>query len=195
MADTQAVVKLRNQTGAGMQDCKKALDEANGDYEKAIDVLRQKGELKAAKKIEERVAKEGIVYAYIHSNNKTGAMISLACETDFVARTEDFKNLAHEIALQVVAMMPDYLNPEEIPTDIIDREKNVYTEQLKGEGKPENIIEKIMTGKLEKFYADICLLKQQYIKDDSITIEELINQFIAKTGEKVQVTRFVRFQI
>lgn len=195
MADTQAVVKLRNQTGAGMQDCKKALDEANGDYEKAIDVLRQKGELKAAKKIEEREAKEGIVYAYIHSNNKTGAMISLACETDFVARTDDFKNLAHEIALQVVAMMPDYLNSEEIPADIIDREKNVYTEQLKGEGKPANIIEKIMTGKLEKFYADVCLLKQQYIKDDSITIEELINQFIAKTGEKVQITRFVRFQI
>ncbi|KKR07517.1 MAG: Elongation factor Ts [Parcubacteria group bacterium GW2011_GWC2_39_14] len=195
MADTQAVVKLRNQTGAGMQDCKKALDEANGDYEKAIDVLRQKGELKAAKKIEERVAKEGIVYSYIHSNNKTGAMIALACETDFVARTEDFKNLAHEISLQVVAMMPDYLNPEDVPADIIEREKNVYMEQLKGEGKPANIIEKIMTGKLEKFYADVCLVKQQYIKDDSITIEGLINQFIAKTGEKVQITRFVRFQI
>jgi len=195
MSDTQDVVKLRNQTGAGMMDCKKALDEANGDYEKAIDILRQKGELKAAKKIEERTANEGLVYSYIHSNNKAGAMIALACETDFVARTDDFKNLAHEICLQVVAMMPDYLNPEEVPAEVLEREKSVYAEQLKGEGKPENMIEKIMTGKLDKFYSEVCLLKQVYIKDDTITIEGLINQFIAKIGEKVQVTRFVRFQI
>lgn len=195
MSDTQTIIKLRNQTGAGMQDCKKALDEAGDNYEKAIDILRQKGELKAAKKIEERTAKDGLVYSYIHSNNKAGAMIALACETDFVARTEDFKNLAHEIALQVVAMMPDYLSPEEIPAEVLEREKNVYTEQLKDEGKPANIIEKIMTGKLDKFYSDVCLVKQPYIKDDSITIEGLINQYIAKTGEKIQVMRFVRFQI
>jgi elongation factor Ts len=195
MADTQTVVKLRNQTGAGMMDCKKALDEANGDYDKAVDILRQKGELKAAKKIEERTATEGIVYSYIHSNNKAGAMIALACETDFVARTEDFKNLAHEIAMQVVAMMPDYLNPEEVPVDVLEHEKSIYAEQLKNEGKPENIIEKIMSGKLEKFYAETCLVKQPYIKDDAITIEELINQYIAKTGEKIQISRFVRFQI
>jgi len=195
MADTQIVVKLRNQTGAGMMDCKKALDEANGDYDKAIDILRQKGELKAAKKIEERTAKEGIVYSYIHSNNKAGAMVALACETDFVARTEDFKNLAHEIAMQVVAMMPDYLKPEDVPADVLDHEKGIYAEQLKNEGKPENIIEKIMSGKLEKFYAEVCLLKQPYIKDDAVTIEELISQYIAKTGEKIEIARFVRFQI
>lgn len=195
MSDTQIVVQLRNQTGAGMMDCKKALDEAGNDYEKAIDILRQKGEIKAAKKIEEREAKEGIVYAYIHSNNKSGAMVALACETDFVARTEDFKGLAHEIALQVVAMMPEYLAPENVPADVLEREKNVYREQLKEEGKPEAMFEKIMVGKLEKYYADVCLLKQTYIKDDAITIEELVNQYIAKTGEKIQIARFVRFQI
>jgi elongation factor Ts len=195
MSETQTIVKLRNQTGAGMMDCKKALDESKGDYDKAIDILREKGEIKAAKKIEERDAKEGIVYSYIHSNSKAGAMIALACETDFVARTEDFKNLAHEITLQIVAMMPDYLNPTDIPEAVLTRETNVYKEQLKNEGKPENIVEKILAGKVEKFYSDVCLMKQAYIKDDSVTIEEMINQYIAKTGEKIQITRFVRFQI
>jgi len=195
MSETQTIVQLRNQTGAGMMDCKKALDEAQGDYNKAIDILRQKGELKAAKKLEERTASEGIVYSYIHSNNKAGAMVALACETDFVARTEDFKNLAHEIAMQVVAMMPDYLKPEDVPADVLEHEKEIYTEQLKNEGKPENIIEKIMSGKLDKFYSEVCLLKQPFIKDDTITVEALINQYIAKTGEKIEVNRFVRFQI
>ena len=140
MSDTQPVVKLSEFTGAGMVDCKKALDEANGDFDKAVEILRKKGEAKATKKMAERQTKEGIVYSYVHSNNKTGAMIELLCETDFVSRTDDFKNLAHDLAMQIVAMSPDYLSPEQVPQELIDREKDIYSEQLKNEGKPANII-------------------------------------------------------
>ncbi|MEK7158984.1 MAG: translation elongation factor Ts [Patescibacteria group bacterium] len=195
MSDTQPVVKLREFTGAGMVDCKKALDEANGDFDKAVEILRKKGEAKATKKMAERQTKEGIVYSYVHSNNKTGAMIELLCETDFVSRTDDFKNLAHDLAMQIVAMSPDYLSPEQVPQELIDREKDIYSEQLKNEGKPANIIEKIMQGKLDKFFEEICLLKQLFIKDDKIKVEDLIKQMIAKTGEKIEIGRFSRFQI
>lgn len=195
MSDTQTIIKLRDLTGAGMLDCKKAIDEAGDDFGKAIEILRKKGEAKATKKIAEREAKEGIVYSYIHSNNKTGSMIELFCETDFVARTDDFKSLAHDLAMQIVAMAPDYLKPEDVPAEILEKEKEVYREQLKNEGKPENIIDKVMAGKLEKFYLEVCLLKQPFIKDDKVTVEELIKQVIAKTGEKIEIGRFVRFQI
>lgn len=178
-----------------MVDCKKALDEADGDFDKAVEILRKKGEAKATKKMTERQTKEGIVYSYIHSNNKTGALLELLCETDFVSRTDDFKNLAHDLAMQIVAMSPDYLSPEQVPQDLIEHEKEIYSEQLKNEGKPANIIEKIMQGKLDKFFEEICLLKQPFIKDDKIKVEDLIKQMIAKTGEKIELGRFVRFQI
>lgn len=176
-------------------DCKKALDEAGDDYEKAIDVLRKKGEAKAAKKVAERDAKEGIVYSYIHSNSKSGAMLELFCETDFVAKTDDFKNLAHELALQIVAMSPDYLKPEDVPADVLEKEKDIYQVQLKNEGKPDEIIEKIMKGKIDKYYEEVCLLNQPFVKDDKVKVGELVTQMIAKTGEKIEVGRFARYQI
>ncbi|MBT5503826.1 translation elongation factor Ts [Candidatus Falkowbacteria bacterium] len=195
MSDVQTITKLRAQTGAGMLDCKKALDEVNGDYDKAVDVLRKKGEAKAAKKIAERQAKEGIVYSYIHSNNKTGTIVELFCETDFVAKTDDFKSLAHDIALQIVAMSPEYVTPEQIPAEALEREKSIYREQLKNEGKPDEMIEKILEGKMNKYYEEVCLMKQLFIKDDKVTIEGLINQIIAKTGEKIEIGNFARYQI
>ncbi|MBU1132534.1 translation elongation factor Ts [Patescibacteria group bacterium] len=195
MSDIQTITKLRESTGAGMMDCKKALDEANNDINAAVEILRKKGEAKAAKKIEERQAKEGIVYSYVHSNNKTGAMLELFCETDFVARTDDFKNLAHDLAMQIVAMSPEYLNREQLPAEVLEKEKEVYREQLKNEGKPEEMIEKIIPGKLNKFFEDVCLSEQLFIKDDKVKINELINRIIAKTGEKIEIGRFVRFQI
>ena len=195
MADAKTIAKLRNQTGAGMMDCKKALDEAGDDYDKAIDVLRKKGEAKASKKMAEREAKEGIVYSYIHSSNKSGAMVELFCETDFVARTDDFKSLAHDIAMQIVAMSPDYLKPEDVPSEVIEKEKEIYREQLKKEGKPEEMVEKILLGKLDKFYQEVCLLKQSFIKEDKLSVEDMIKQVIAKTGEKIEIGNFANFQI
>lgn len=195
MSDAQTIAKLRNQTGAGMLDCKKALDEAGDNYDKALELLRKSGEAKATKKMAERQAHEGIVYSYIHSNQQTGAMLELFCETDFVARTDDFKNLAHDLALQIVAMSPDYLSPEQVPVAVIEKEKEIYREQLKKEGKPEEIVEKILIGKLDKFYSENCLLKQYFIKDDKVKIEDHIKAVIAKTGEKMEVGHFVRFQI
>lgn len=195
MNDSQNIIKLREATGAGMVDCKKALDEAAGDFEKAIEILRKKGEAKATKKMAERQTKEGIVYSYIHTDSKTGAMLELFCETDFVARTDDFKNLARELALQIAAMAPEYLSPEQVPPLVVDKEKEVYREQLRAEGKPDNMMDKIVEGKLNKFFEDVCLLCQQYIKDDKIRVGDLIKQLIAKTGEKIEVGKFVRFQI
>ncbi|MBT5337822.1 elongation factor Ts, partial [Candidatus Falkowbacteria bacterium] len=160
-----------------------------------VDVLRKKGEAKAAKKIAERQAKEGIVYSYIHSNNKTGTIVELFCETDFVAKTDDFKSLAHDIALQIVAMSPEYVTPEQIPAEALEREKSIYREQLKNEGKPDEMIEKILEGKMNKYYEEVCLMKQLFIKDDKVTIEGLINQIIAKTGEKIEIGNFARYQI
>jgi len=195
MADLQTVTKLRAQTGAGMVDCKKALDESNGGYEKAIEILRKKGEAKATKKMNERQTKEGIVYSYIHSNGKVGVLLEFFCETDFVARTDDFKALAHDIAMQIVAMSPDYLSPEQVPAAVLEKEKEVYREQLKAEGKPEAMMEKILEGKLAKFYEENCLLNQTFIKDDKVKVGELIKQMIAKTGEKIEIGKYARFQI
>jgi len=189
------VTKLRAQTGAGMVDCKKALDESNGDYEKAIEILRKKGEAKATKKMAERQTKEGIVYSYIHSNAKAGVLLELFCETDFVARTDDFKALAHDLAMQIVAMSPEYLSPEQVPAEVLEKEKEVYREQLKSEGKPEAMMEKILEGKLAKFYEENCLLNQAFIKEDKLKVGELIKQMIAKTGEKIEIGKYARFQI
>ena len=193
--DTKTLLNLRETTGAGMSDCKAALDESNGDIDKAIEILRKKGALKAAKKSAERTASQGIVESYIHGNGSVGVLVKLLCETDFVARTDDFKNLAHDICMQIAAANPSYLKPEDVPTTELDKEKEIYAEQLKAEGKPENVMEKILEGKVQKYYEQVCLLKQPFIKDDKITIEKLIEQSIAKIGEKIEIAAFIRYQI
>lgn len=193
--DAKQVVELRKMTNAGILECKAALEEAQGDMEKAKDILRKKGAIKAAKKSAEREAKEGIVFAYVHSNRKIGAMLEISCESDFVGKNEEFNNLAHDICMQIVAMNPLYVKPEDIPADVLAKEKEIYRAQLMNEGKNENIIDKILEGKLHKYYEDVCVLKQKFIKNDDITIEELIVQKIAILGEKIELKRFVRFEI
>jgi elongation factor Ts len=193
--DPKLVVQLRERTGAGIVECKNALDEANGDIEKAIEVLRKKGEIKAAKKSAERTAKEGLVHAYVHANGKVGAMVEISCETDFVARTEEFQALVHDIAMQVAATNPLYVKPEDVSEEVVAKEKQMYLEEIQGQEKPPAVVEKILEGKLEKYFEDICLNKQPFVKDEDITIEELVNQKIAKIGEKIEIKRFVRFQI
>ena len=193
--DTQAITKLRQATGAGIVDVKKALEEANGDEQKAVEILRKKGASKAAKKLAERTTGEGLVHSYIHSNGKVGTLIQIQCETDFVARNADFQTLAHDIALHIAAAHPLYIKPEDVPAAELEKEKEIYREQLKVENKPAQMIEKILEGKIEKYYADVCLLKQTFVKDDSLTIEKLIESAIAKLGEKIEVVKFSRFQI
>jgi elongation factor Ts len=195
MVDLQQVAKLRQQTGCGINDCRNALEEAGGDIEKAIDILRKKGELKAAKKTAERETKEGIVYAYIHPNKKVGAMIELDCETDFVARNEEFQQLAKDLAMQIAATNPLYLKPEDVPEEVLNKEKEIYKEQLLAELKSADIMDKIVEGKLAKYYEEVCLLNQPFIKDEDKTIEQLIQEAIAKTGEKIEIDNFARFQV
>jgi elongation factor Ts len=178
-----------------MMDVKKALDEAGGDEDKAMELLRKRFQKIAAKKQAERVAKEGLVESYIHGNGKVGAMIVLACETDFVAKNQEFKNLAHEVAMQVAAMRPEYISSEDVPEDVKEKEKEIYREQLKNEGKPENVWEKILEGKLNKFYEQTCLLSQPYIKDDKKTMKVLIDELTGKLGEKIEVKKMIVFGI
>ncbi|MFW0862449.1 MAG: translation elongation factor Ts [Candidatus Komeilibacteria bacterium] len=191
---TDLIKDLRAKTGAGMNDCHRALKENDNDFEKALAWLRKRGEKIATKK-QDREIKEGLIEAYIHPGGKVGVLLELGCETDFVAKNEDFKNLAHDLALQIAATAPDYLNPEDVPADIIEKEKDVYSAQLKKEGKPEDMIEKIMAGKLDKFYSDVCLMKQTYIKDDSVTIEKMLTDAIAKIGENIRIHRFERYSL
>jgi len=192
---TSAMIKeLRDKTQAGMVDCKKALIETDGDMENAIDFLRKKGLASAAKKMGTETT-EGIIASYIHSNGKIGVIVELKSVTDFVARNDDFVILAKEIAMQIAATSPLYLTPEEVPAEMVDREKDIYREQMKSSGKPENVIEKIIEGKLAKYYSDVCLLEQEYIKDGSVKIKDLIKQKIAIFGENIEVGKFARFQI
>lgn len=193
--DTQDIVKLRTMTGAGMLDCKKALDEAGGDMEKAAEILRQKGQAKAAKKMAERETKEGLVHAYIHANGKVGAMVEVFCESDFVARNEIFQELVHDIAMQITATDPLYIRPEDVPEEVVEKEKDLVRQDLQGEAKPEQVIEKIIQGKMNKYFEEVCLLKQPFIKDEDKTIEDLINERIAQLGEKIEIGRFCRFAI
>lgn len=195
IVNPKLVGQLREQTGAGVVECKNALEEAGGNLEKAVEILRKKGEIKAAKKTAERTTKEGLVHAYIHANGKIGAMIEVSCETDFVARNEEFQALVHDLAMQVVAINPLYIKPEDVPKEVIAKEKEMYLEEIRGQEKPPAVVEKILEGKLEKYFEDVCLLKQPFIKDEDITVEELINQKIAKIGEKIEVKKFVRYQI
>lgn len=191
---SEMIKELREKTQAGMLDCKKALIECGGDVEKAVDFLRKKG-LAAANKREGRIAKEGIIATYIHNNNKIGVLLELNCETDFVARNQDFQDLAKDVCMQIAASNPLFVSPEDIPGDALDREREIYRDQLKESGKPENVIEKIVEGKVHKFYSEVCLLEQEFIKDGKVLIKDLIKNKIATYGENITVGRFVRFQI
>ncbi|AIH03579.1 MULTISPECIES: translation elongation factor Ts [Thermodesulfobacterium] len=188
------IKQLRERTAAGFSDCKKALEEAGGDIEKAIDILRKKGLAIAAKRAG-KATTEGVVAAYIHSNKKIGVLVEVNCETDFVARTEEFQQFAHDIAMQIAATNPIAVTREEVPQEVIEREKKIYEEQVRESGKPENVIPKIVEGKMEKFYKENVLLEQAFIKNPEITIQDLLNELIAKTGEKIVIKRFARFQI
>ncbi len=190
----QDVKTLRERTGAGMMDCKKALTESNGDFDKAIDYLREKGIAKAAKKAG-RIAAEGIVDSYIHMNGTIGVLLEVNCETDFVARGDQFRNLVHDIALHIAAQKPEYLVPEEVPADVLEHEKEILRAQAKEEGKPEAIIERMVEGRIKSFYEESCLLKQKFVKDPSKTIEQIILEATAQIGEKISVRRFVRYEM
>jgi len=188
------VKELRERTGAGFADCRAALVEAAADIEKAIDILRKKGQAAAAKKAQ-RQASEGLVGHYIHAGGKIGVIVEVNCESDFVARTEAFQALCHDVAMHIAAIDPRYLRREEVTPEMLEREREIYKDQAKATGKPEAVIERIVTGKMEKFYEENCLYEQHYIKDESVTIGEMITQAIAKLGENISVRRFVRFKV
>jgi elongation factor Ts len=188
------VSELRAKTGAGMMDCKEALAAVDGDFEKAIDFLRKKG-LSAATKRSSKAAKDGTVASYIHMGGRIGVMVEINCETDFVAKTDDFQTMARDIAMHVAASNPLCVRPEEIAEDILEREKEIYRSQLREEKKPEKIWDKIIEGKLKKYYEDVCLTEQKFVKNQDITIGTLISNMIAKTGENIVIRRFARFQL
>jgi elongation factor Ts len=192
MADSNLIKEIRELTGAGMLDVQAALNEAGGDKEKAMEGLRKKGLAKLAKKAD-RVAREGLIESYIHAGGRVGVLVELNCETDFVARTEDFKTLAKELALHVAAANPLYVSREEVPTEVVEKEMEIYKEQMKDEGKPEDVVAKIIEGKLAKFYEEVCLLEQPFVKDGDLKISQVIANGVAKMGENVQVRRFARF--
>jgi elongation factor Ts len=186
------VKELRVKTGAGMMDCKEALTAENGDFEKAIDFLRKKG-MSAATKRSSKAAKDGTVASYIHMGGRIGVMVELNCETDFVAKTEDFQALAKDVAMHIAASNPRYVRSDEIPEDALERERAIYRSQLAQEKKPEKMWDKIIEGKLNKYYEEVCLLNQKFIKNTDITVETLTNNMIAKTGENIVIRRFARF--
>ncbi len=188
----QDVKKLRDMTGAGMMDCKEALTETGGDFEKAVEYLRKKGIAKAAKKAG-RETKEGVIYAYIHPGDQLGVLLEVNCETDFVARTDEFKALVKEIAMHIAAAAPRWVRPEDVPADVLDKEREIYRDQMKDQKKPPEVIEKIVEGKLKKFTQENCLLEQPYARDTSKTIRQLLEEAVAKLGENIQVARFTRY--
>lgn len=191
---SQMVKELRDKTNAGMMDCKKALSETGGDMEKAVDLLRQKG-LAVAKKRADRATSEGVVETYIHAGGKLGVMVEVGCETDFVAKNSDFQDFAKNVAMHIAAAAPISITREEVPADTLERERNIYKQQALDSGKPENIVEKIIDGKIDKFYAEVCLMEQKYVKNPDLSIQDLLNELIAKLGENISVKRFARFQI
>ncbi len=196
MADItpQMVKELREKTGAGIMDCKKALAECGGDMEKAVEALRKKGLATAAKKAG-RATKEGLIHAYIHMGGKIGVLIEVNCETDFVARTDEFKELVHNLAMQVAASAPLYVSKEDVPEEALEKERKLYREQALEQGKPEKVVDRIVEGKLKKFYQEVCLLEQPYIREPEKTISQLITEYIAKLGENIRVKRFTRYQL
>jgi len=192
--DTKTISELRARTSAGMVDCKNALEEAGGDADKAAEILRKKGIAKADKKGERQV-KEGLIHAYVHSNNKVGALVEVLCETDFVARNEKFQEFVHDIAMQVVAGGALYLTPDEVPAEVVAKEREIAAEEFAGSGKPQEVVDKIVDGKINKYYEEVCLMNQKFIKDDSLTIEQLVKETIGTIGENIQVKRFVLFTL
>jgi elongation factor Ts len=191
---SQMVKELRDKTNAGMMDCKKALSETGGDMEKAVDFLRQKGLAVAAKRAD-RSTSEGTIETYIHSGNKLGVMVELGCETDFVAKTEAFIAFAKDLAMQIAATNPVSISRDDVPPEVLRRERDIYTQQAIDSGKPANIAEKIVAGKIDKYYAEACLLEQKFIKDTDLTIQDKLNELVAKMGENISVKRFVRMQV
>lgn len=188
------VYELRKRTGAGVMDCKKALQEAGGDIEKACDILRKKGIETAAKK-QSRVAREGLIGSYVHTDGKIGVLVEVNCETDFVARTEEFQKLVKELTLQIAAQAPRWIAPEDVPEEIKSQEESIYWEQLKESNKPDHVKQKIVEGKMRKFYEENCLLEQEYIRNPDKKIKDLVVEAIAKLGENIVVKRFVRFKL
>ena len=191
---SQMVKELRDKTNAGMMDCKKALTETGGDMEKAVDLLRQKGLAVAAKR-SGREAKEGIVEAYIHAGGKLGVMVEVVCETDFVAKTDDFKAFAKDIAMHIAAINPVAISREEVPAELLQREKDIYINQAIESGKPQQIAEKMVTGKMEKYLSEICLLEQKFVKNPDLSVQDLLNEVILKMGENISIRKFTRYQI
>ncbi|MEK7580566.1 MAG: translation elongation factor Ts [Patescibacteria group bacterium] len=192
--DTQKIKELRELSGAGINNCKEALKEANNNLSQALEILRKKGQKIAFNK-QARPTKEGVVGVYVHSNQKLGVLVEVLCETDFVARTDDFKNFVHDIAMQIAASNPSWVSPGEAPIEIVEQEKRIYREELKNDKKPEEVKEKIIDGKLEKFFSETCLLKQIFIKDQTITIEQLLTGKIAAIGENIKIQRFTRYSL
>jgi elongation factor Ts len=188
------IKEVRKRTNASVIECKKALEEANGDIEKAIDILREKGIAKADLKAG-RETKEGVISAYIHHGGKLGVMVELNCETDFVARNEEFKKLAYDIALHIAAVSPQYISREQVPEEIVEKEKEIYRKQALSMGKPENVVEKIVNNKLNKFYQEICLLEQPFLKDTKYTVADYIKEKITMFGENITVRRFIKFEV
>ncbi|MEN8222730.1 MAG: translation elongation factor Ts [Acidobacteriota bacterium] len=195
MAVDMAVVrKLREQTGIGILECKKALEEVGGDFDKAVDLLRKKGYEKAKSK-SSRATNQGVINSYIHSNSRIGVLLEVACETDFVAKNEDFMQFTKDVCLQIAAMNPEFISSKDVPEDVINKEKEIIREQLKDSGKPENIIDNIVEGKLKKYYSEVCLLNQTFFKDDQFTIESLLTEKIHKIGENIVIKRFTRYEV
>ncbi len=195
MEITTAMVKeLREATGAGVLDCRKALEATGGDFEAAVAYLREKGLAEAAKKVD-RTAREGIIEAYVHHGSRVGVILELNCETDFVARTEEFRNLAHELALHIAFANPRYLSRDRVPQEVIEEERRIYRTQALEEGKPESVVDRIVQGKLEKFFQSVCLLEQPFVKDEDRTVEQILKEHTALLGENIIVRRFVRYEL
>jgi elongation factor Ts len=188
------VKRLRAKTGAGMMDCKNALVEANGDFEEAVANLRKKGVAVAAKR-EGKTASQGTIATYVHAGDQIGVLVEVNCETDFVARTDEFRAFGREVCMQIAAQQPRWVRPDDVPPEAVEKEREILREQALNEGKPANIVERMVEGRVSKFYQLYCLLKQPYIRDDTRTIEDLLNELLAKTGEKVEIRRFVRYQV
>lgn len=191
---SQMVKDLRDKTAAGMMDCKKALTETDGDMEKAVDLLRQKGLAVAAKRAG-RATSEGVIETYIHAGGKLGVMVELGCETDFVAKTDAFREFARDVAMHIAATNPVSISRDEVPESVLTREKDIYIQQAIDSGKPANIAEKMVAGKIEKFLAEVCLLEQKYVKNPDLSIQDLLNEVVGKMGENISIKRFARFQV
>lgn len=193
--DLSILKDLREQTGAGVADCKKALEESCGDMAKAVEILRKKGALKAAKKLSERMASDGLIGHYVHSTGKIASLVMVNCETDFVARSDVLRELARDLAMQVASENPLYITSSDVPLEVVEKEKEIYREQLREQGKEQEMIEKILDGKIAKYYADVCLMEQTFIKDDKRKVKDIINEAVLKVGEKIEVKKFVRFGV